>query len=159
MNRKFLLPFYFFNKKGISRLLSEFLLVIISLSIVFSAGLFLNAYSKSLNYNPKIEIIEARAISWAGGILIKVNVANVGNVNLTLTSVSINFPKRNENILLQESLGTSQTKEVEKYISQNEIGNYFYQPPSIGMKLTIIASANDPNGKTIQVIKNVEVMP
>jgi hypothetical protein len=27
------------------------------------------------------------------------------------------------------------------------------------MKLTIIASANDPNGKTIQVIKNVEVMP
>jgi hypothetical protein len=154
------LPFIFFNKKAISRLLSEFLLIIISLSIVSLAGLFLNAYSKSLNYNPRIEIIDARAISWAGGILIKVNVANVGNVNLTLTSVSINFPKKIENIhLKQESLGTSQTKEVEKYISQNEIGNYFYQPPSIGMKLTIIASANDPNGKTIQVIKNVEVMP
>jgi hypothetical protein len=154
------LPFYFFNKKAISRLLSEFLLIIISLSIVFLAGLFLNAYSKSLSYNPKIEIIEARAISWAGGILIKVNVANVGNVNLTLTSVSINFPKKIENILSkQESLGTSQTKEVEEYIPQNEIGNYFYQPPSIGTKLTIIASANDPNGKTIQVIKNVEVMP
>jgi hypothetical protein len=33
-----LLPFYFFNKKAISRLLSEFLLIIISLSTVFLAG-------------------------------------------------------------------------------------------------------------------------
>jgi hypothetical protein len=145
------LPFYFFNKKAISRLLSEFLLIIISLSIVSLAGLFLNAYSKSLSYNPKIEIIEARAISWSGGTLIKVNVANVGNVKLTLINVKStnigDIPLPSGSILLEPS----QSYEVEKYFPSLSF--------PIGMKLTIIASANDPNGKTIQVIKNVEVMP
>jgi hypothetical protein len=145
-----LLPFYFFNKKGISRLLSEFLLVIISLSIVFLAGLFLNAYSKSLSYNPRIEIIDARAISWSGGILIKVNVANVGNVKLTLTNVRSTHPNIGDIFSGSIPLEPSQSYEVEKYISLSF---------PIGTKLTIIASANDPNGKTIQVIKNVEVMP
>jgi hypothetical protein len=146
MNRKFLLPFYFFNKKAISRLLSEFLLIIISLSIVFLAGLFLNAYSKSLNYNPRIEIIEARAISWSGGTLIKLNIANVGNVKLTLNSISI---KGIQSFSLSKTLESSQNYEFETNISS--------QP--IGKKLTIIASALTPDGKTIEVIKNVEVMP
>jgi len=142
----FSLPFYFFNKKGISRLLSEFLLTLISLSIVFSAGLFLNAYSKSLNYNPKIEIIEARAISWSGGTLIKLNIANVGNVKLTLNSISI---KGIQSFSLSKTLEISQNYEFETNISS--------QP--IGKKLTIIASALTQDGKTIQVIKNVEVIP
>jgi hypothetical protein len=140
------LPFYFFNKKAISRLLSEFLLIIISLSIVFLAGLFLNAYSKSLNYNPKIEIIDARAISWAGGILIKLNIANIGNVKLILNSISI---KGIQSFSLSKTLESSQNYEFETNIS----------PQPIGKKLTIIASASTPDGKTIQVIKNVEVMP
>jgi hypothetical protein len=146
MTRKFLLPFYFFDKKGISRLLSEFLLIIISLSIVFLAGLFLNAYSKSLSYNPKIEIIEARAISWSGGTLIKLNIVNVGNVKLILNSISI---KGIQSFSLLKTLEPSQNYEFETNISS--------QP--IGKKLTIIASALTPDGKAIQVIKNVEVMP
>jgi hypothetical protein len=142
----FSLPFYFFNKKGISRLLSEFLLVIISLSIISLAGLFLNAYSKSLSYNPKIEIIDARAISWSGGTLIKLNIANVGNVKLTLNSISI---KGIQTYPLSKTLEPSQNYEFETNISS--------QP--IGKKLTIIASTLTPDGKTIEVIKNVEVMP
>ena len=142
----FSLPFYFFNKKGISRLLSEFLLVIISLSTVFSVGLFLNAYSKSLNYNPRIEIIDARAISWSGGTLLKLNIANVGNVKLILNSISI---KGIQSFSLSKTLEPSQNYEFETNISS--------QP--IGKKLTIIASASTPDGKTIEVIKNVEVMP
>jgi hypothetical protein len=145
------LPFIFLNKKAISRLLSEFLLIIISLSIISLAGLFLNAYSKSLSYNPKIEIIEARAISWSGGILIKVNVANVGNVKLTLTNVKStnigDIPLPSVSIPLEPS----QSKEVEKYFPSQSF--------PIGTKLTIIASASTPDGKTIEVIKNVEVMP
>ena len=141
------LPFYFFNNKGISRLLSEFLLIIISLSIVSLAGLFFITYSKSLNYNPKIEIIEARAISWSGGTLIKLNIANVGNTKLTLTTVSI---KGIGNIFSgSKTLEPSQNYEIEANISS--------QP--IGKKLTIIASALTPDGKTIEVIKNIEVMP
>jgi hypothetical protein len=146
------LPFIFLNKKAISRLLSEFLLIIISLSIVSLAGLFLNAYSKSLSYNPRIEIIEARAISWARGILIKVNVANVGNVKLTLTNVKSTHPNIGDISppSVPIPLEPSQSYEVEKYISLSF---------PIGTKLTIIASASTPDGKTIQVIKNVEVMP
>jgi hypothetical protein len=140
------LPFIFLNKKAISRLLSEFLLIIISLSIISLAGLFLNAYSKSLSYNPKIEIIEARAISWAGGILIKLNIANVGNVRLTLNSISI---KGIQSFSPSKTLESSQNYEFETNIS----------PQPIGTKLTIIASASTPDGKTIEVIKNVEVMP
>jgi len=145
------LPFIFFNKKAISRLLSEFLLIIISLSIVSLAGLFLNAYSKSLNYNPRIEIIDARAISWAGGTLIKVNVANVGNVKLTLINVKSTHPNIGDIFSGSIPLEPSQSKEVEKYLSSQSF--------PIGTKLTIIASASTPDGKTIQVIKNVEVMP
>jgi hypothetical protein len=141
-----LLPFYFFNKKAISRLLSEILLIIISLSIASLAGLFLNAYSKSLNYNPKIEIIDARAISWSGGTLIKLNIANVGNVKLNLNSISI---KGIQSFSLLKTLEPSQNYEFETNISSQ----------SIGTKLTIIASASTSDGKTIEVIKNVEVMP
>jgi hypothetical protein len=141
------LPFYFFNKKAISRLLSEILLIIISLSIASLAGLFFITYSKSLNYNPKIEIIDARAISWSGGTLIKINIANLGNVKLTLISISI---KGIGNIFSgSKDLEPSQNYEIEENISSQ----------GIGKKLTIIASALTPDGKTIEVIKNVEVMP
>jgi len=141
------LPFYFFNKKAISRLLSEILLIIISLSIASLAGLFFITYSKSLNYNPKIEIIDARAISWTEGTLIKINIANLGNVKITLISISI---KGFGNIFSgSKDLEPSQNYEIEENISSQEIGK----------KLTIIASALTPDGKTIEVIKNVEVMP
>lgn len=134
------------NKKAISRLLSEFLLIIISLSIVSLAGIYLNIQSKILSLNPKIEIIEARAISWSGGTLIKINIANTGNVKLTINNINI---KGISNYPLSITLEPSQIYEFEENIPS--------QP--IGKKLTIIVSCIDQNGNTIEEIGNVEVMP
>ncbi|MEM2178964.1 MAG: hypothetical protein QW272_09120 [Candidatus Methanomethylicaceae archaeon] len=134
------------NKKAISRLLSEFLLIIISLSIVSLAGIYLNIQSKILSLNPKIEIVEARAISWSGGTLIKINIANTGNVKLTINNINI---KGISNYPLSITLEPSQIYEFEENIPS--------QP--IGKKLTIIVSCIDQNGNTIEEIGNVEVMP
>ncbi|MEM2178193.1 MAG: hypothetical protein QXK24_05355 [Ignisphaera sp.] len=142
----FLLPFIFYDKKGISRLLSEFLILVISLSITLLAGLFLSTYSKNLSQNPKIEIIEARAISWSGGTLIKINTVNSGNVKLTINSINI---KGINQYSISKTLEPSQNYEFETNISS--------QP--IGKKLTIIVSALTLDGKTIEAIKNVEVLP
>lgn len=138
-------PFIFLNNKAISRLLSEILLIFISLSIVSLAGIYLNTQSKILSYNPKIEIIDARAISWAGGTLIKISIVNSGNSKLTITNVVI---KGIENFPLSIKLEPSQNYEFEANISSQEIGK----------KLTIIVSAL-ANGNTIEAIEIVEVVP
>jgi len=136
----------FFNK-AISRIFSEILLVIISFSIISLTGLFLTTYSKNVSYNPKIEIIEARAISWNEKTLIKINIANIGNTKITLCAISI---KEIGNIWVgSKNLEPSQNYEIEAFIPLQEIGK----------KLTIIVGSLDQNGKTIETIARMVVMP
>ena len=136
----------FFNK-AISRIFSEILLVIISFSIISLTGSFLTIYSKNMSYNPKIEIIEAKAISWGDKTLIKINIANIGNTKITLCAISI---KEIGNIWVSsKNLEPSQNCEIEATIPLQEIGE----------KLTIIVGSIDQNGKTIETIASTVVMP
>lgn len=136
-----------FSNKAMSRILSEILLIIISFSIISLTGLFSITYSKNLSYNPKIEIIEARAIQWNGKTLVKMNIANIGNTKITLCAISI---KEIGNIWIgSRNLEISENYEIEAIIPYQEIGK----------KLTIIVSSIDQNGKTIETITNIVVMP
>lgn len=139
--------FIFFNNRAISRIFSEILILIISISMISLTSPFLITYSKNLSYNPRIEIIEVRATSWNGGTLIKVNIVNTGNVRITLCAVSIKEIGNIWNGL--ENLEPAQNYEIEINIPYQEIGK----------KLTIIVGSIDQYGKMIEATKNVMVMP
>jgi len=136
-----------YSIKAISRIFSEILLVIISFSIISLIGIFLIIHSKNLSYNPEIEIIEAKAISWNDKTLIKVNIANVGNTKITLCAMSI---KEVGNIWYgSKNLEPSQNYEIEAFIPYQEVGK----------KLTIIVGSIDQSGRVLEKIASTVVMP
>ncbi len=136
-----------YSIKAISRIFSEILLVIISFSIISLIGIFLIIHSKNLSYNPEIEIIEAKAISWNDKTLIKVNIANIGNTKITLCAMSI---KEVGNIWYgSKNLEPSQNYEIEAFIPYQEVGK----------KLTIIVGSIDQSGRVLEKIASTVVMP
>ncbi|MEM3406045.1 MAG: hypothetical protein QXY18_03010 [Nitrososphaerota archaeon] len=136
-----------FLNKAISRIFSEILLVIILFSIISLTGLFSITYSKNLSYNPKIEIIEVRAIQWNEKTLIKMNIANIGNTKITLCAISV---KGIGNIWIgSKNLEPSENYEIEAIIPYQEIGK----------KLTIIVGSIDQDGRTMETIASTVVMP
>jgi len=134
------------SRRGISRLLSEVLMV----SVVMSIGSLVYVYSVSVvsdAHHPDITIAMADAVLWSGGTIVQVSVRNIGTVPLRVKSATASGE------------GEQQTwNDGAELNVGHECGLRFTMGRrSVGATVTLVVSAVDSRGAEVKAAASVAV--
>jgi len=134
------------SRRGISRLLSEILMV----SAVMSIGSLVYVYSVTVAseaHHPDISIAMADAVLWRGGTIVQASVRNIGMVPLKLTSATAS----GEGELRTWNAG-AELNVGHEYGLRFTMGRR-----SVGATVTLVVSAVDSRGAEVKAAASVTV--
>jgi len=134
------------SRRGISRLLSEVLMV----SVVMSMGSLVYVYGVTVAseaHHPDISIATADAVLWSGGTIVQASVRNIGTVPLTLTSATASGEGEQRTWSAGAELSVGHEYDLRFMMGRR----------CVGATVTLVVSAVDSRGAEVKAAASVTV--